>query len=53
MHRMLIILVGFTFVDLLLWILERVLDAIDLVAKTVGFAEKFGVVARTTAKWRS
>src|SRR3974390_1315854 len=35
-----IVLVSLTLVDLLFWILERILDAVDLVPKAVGHAEK-------------
>jgi hypothetical protein len=42
MHGTVVVLVGLTLVDLLIWIFERVLDAIDLVPKAVGHAEKLG-----------
>ena len=42
MDRVFIVFVDLRLVNLLPWILERVLDAINLVAKTVGLAEKLG-----------
>src|SRR3974390_772505 len=42
MHGTVVVLVGLTLVDLLIWIFERILDAIDLVPKAVGLAQKLG-----------
>jgi len=42
MRGTVVVLVGLTLVDLLIWVFERILDAIDLVPKAVGLVQKLG-----------